>query len=233
MKIIYWSVLLVICFIKGSCVFGQTYDTIDIQFRPCFGATPLEPNTLAYKLSNDDSISVEMFKCYISKMILLDHQKVVYSATQSFHLLDIDQANSLHITIPLPTNLRFTTIQFLVGIDSITNNAGALGGDLDPTQGMYWSWQSGYINAKIEGRSHLSPTPAHDFQFHLGGYQYPYNAATEVQLNTVFTTKIAISINLKSWFDQINFTTQHHIMSPSEEAVRLAKLLATCFEIKN
>lgn len=233
MKIIYCSIFFVICCIKSNFVSGQSFDTIDIQFQPCFDATPLQPSTVAYKLTNDDSILIEMFKCYISRLTLLDHQKIVYTATQSFHLLDIDQVNSLHVAIPLPTDLHFTTIQFLVGIDSITNNSGALGGDLDPTQGMYWSWQSGYINTKIEGRSDHSPTPAHDFQFHLGGYQYPYNTAVDVRLNTPFSTKVVIAINLKKWFDQINFSTQHHIMSPSEEAVKLAKLLATCFEIKN
>ena len=233
MKIKYLAAFFVIWFIHHARIFAQTIDTIDLQFQPCFDTSLLQLDTVTYKFKMNDSITVETFKCYISKVELLDNQKVVYKSENSFHLLDIAHPGSLQVGIRLPTNIHYTAIQFLLGIDSVTNHAGAMGGDLDPTEGMYWSWQSGYINAKIEGHCQLSPTPLHDFQFHLGGYQYPFNAATVIQLNTATSKKINISINLKTWFDQINFANQHHIMSPSEEAVMLAKQLATCFEIKN
>ncbi len=233
MKIKFVVAFLIIWWVNGRPIFAQATETIHVQFQPCFDTVPLQLDTTTYLFKNNDSITFETFKCYISKMAFLDQQKVVFMPENSFYLLNAAQPSSLQLAIKLPTNLHFTAIQFLVGIDSITNNSGALGGDLDPTQGMYWSWQSGYINAKIEGHCALSPTPTHDFQFHLGGYQYPFNATTEVQLNTMSSTKINISIDLKTWFDQLDLTNQHHLMSPNAAAVLLAKQLATCFEIKN
>jgi len=38
-------------------------------------------------------------------------------------------------------------------VDSLANVSGAMSNDLDATKGMYWSWQSGFINLKIEGKS--------------------------------------------------------------------------------
>jgi hypothetical protein len=233
MKIKFIAAFLVMYWLNDGRIFAQAFDTITIQWQPCFNAHPLQLDTVLYPLKNNDSITFETFKCYLSKIELVDDGKVVYAPENSFYLLDVAQPSSLDIALKLPTSLHFTAIQFLVGIDSTTNNAGALGGDLDPTKGMYWSWQSGYINSKIEGHCPLSPTALHDFQFHLGGYQYPFNAAAKVKLNTVASNKINISIDLKTFFDAVDISVQHHLMSPSEEAVTLAKRLATCFEIKN
>ena len=57
-----------------------------------------------------------------------------------------------------------------------SNVAGAIGGTLDPINGMYWAWNSGYVNFKIEGTSTLSNARKNAFKFHLGGYQHPYNS---------------------------------------------------------
>jgi hypothetical protein len=76
----------------------------------------------------------------------------------------------------------FDEIQFSIGIDSLTNVSGAMGGDLDPVNGMYWSWQSGYINFKVEGNSEKSGAVHKDFQFHIGGYLKPFETLQTVIL---------------------------------------------------
>ena len=77
---------------------------------------------------------------------------------------------------------RHDKIKFNLGIDSLTNVSGVMGGDLDPTKGMYWTWQSGYINFKMEGSSAVCPTRNHEFQFHIGGYQDPFYAMQTLEL---------------------------------------------------
>jgi len=64
----------------------------------------------------------------------------------------------------------------LIGTDSITNVSGALDGDLDPIKGMYWAWNSGCINFKLEGTRVISgkKTP---FEYHIGGYNGPQATA--------------------------------------------------------
>ena len=94
--------------------------------------------------------------------------------------------------------MRFNTIAFNLGIDSITNVSGAQGGDLDPTKGMYWAWQSGFINIKLQGTSNSCPPPKNEFEFHLGGYQYPFNSLQTIILKTGNEKKLRYFLILKN-----------------------------------
>jgi hypothetical protein len=55
-------------------------------------------------------------------------------------------------------NKSISKITFSAGIDSLTSTAGIQKGVIDPINGMYWAWQSGYVNFKIEGKSSSCPT---------------------------------------------------------------------------
>jgi hypothetical protein len=61
-------------------------------------------------------------------------------------------------------------MEFMIGVDSARNNSGAQTGALDPTNGMFWSWSTGYIMAKFEGTSAQSPAAANALKFHIGGF---------------------------------------------------------------
>jgi hypothetical protein len=84
-----------------------------------------------------------------------------------------------------------------------------MAGDLDPIKGMYWAWQSGYINMKIEGKSSSCRTRKNEFQFHIGGYLSPYYAMRKVALTyDKKATEINIGIDLYNFFasdESINF----------------------------
>ena len=71
---------------------------------------------------------------------------------------------------------------FTVGIDSAGVEEGATGGILDPVvNGMWWSWNAGYVAVKVEGQSPASPggargntidtTAANGFVYHIGGWK--------------------------------------------------------------
>ncbi|MBI3236019.1 MAG: hypothetical protein HYZ42_18620 [Bacteroidetes bacterium] len=128
--------------------------------------------------------------------------------------------------------LVYNHVSFVLGIDSVTNVSGALGGDLDPTTGMYWTWQSGYINVKVEGRSNSCKTRNNEFQFHLGGYMFPNAAAQTILLDAKPNSNLTMIVDLKPWFEQIKLSEQNHIMSPSLEAVRLSDLLKQNINIR-
>ena len=120
-----------------------------------------------------------------------------------------------------------------MGIDSLTNVSGAIGGDLDPTKGMYWTWQSGYINLKLEGKSNLCPSSKKDFQFHLGGYQAPFNGLQQVSFPSQKEQKIELKVNLLTFLQNINVAKESHIMSPNQAAVLMAQQWAKAFEISD
>jgi hypothetical protein len=164
-------------------------------------------------------------------MEFFNNDQLVYKEKNSFHLIDAADNITFNLMINLEPNINFNQIKFNVGIDSTTNYGGALGGDLDPTKGMYWTWQNGYINFKIEGKSNLSIAKNKDFVFHLGGYQNALSTLQTIQLPVQNSQVITINMAIDKWIYEIDLNKQNHIMSPSKEAVILANKLSTIFSV--
>ena len=148
------------------------------------------------------------------------------------HLIDASDTNSSSIIIPIHKNVVYDEIRFDLGIDSTTNVSGVLGGDLDPTKGMYWTWQSGYINFKLEGNAKQCTNPKKEFIYHIGGYAHPYGSIQELSLKTSGTSKVLVVLELKALFDHIQLDKEANIMSPSQNAVSFSKHLQKSFIVK-
>jgi hypothetical protein len=207
-------------------MFAQSTKKITIHYTPIFGTSPFKLIDTAYTLNNGDSIRFTTLKFYISSLELINNNTTVFKERNSFHLIDKSEKNSSSYSLFVPKALTFTSIRFNIGIDSAINIAGALGGDLDPLKGMYWTWQNGYINWKIEGTSPRVPIKNHSFQFHLGGYQFPFNSIQKVQLPINNQKSIDIVFDIKMLMDTLPLATQFRIMSPTAEAVLLSKYLS-------
>lgn len=207
----------------GNSVYSQSSASTTFQFVPLYKNHPLQFD------STNDSLKISKLFFYISNINFLLDNKVVYTEPNSFHLIDASLPESMLISLTGDKLIDYNAIQFQLGIDSITNVAGAMGGDLDPTKGMYWTWQSGYINFKIEGTSSISTARNHEFQFHLGGYQSPFNALQTIKFKIVPQQKIYIYFDVDKFFARIDLSKQNHVMSPGEEAVELSKHAASCF----
>ena len=96
---------------------------------------------------------------------------------------------------------------------------------------MYWTWQSGYINFKIEGTSPICKTRNHAFQWHIGGYKYPNTTIQEIKLPCTTKKDIVVVIDLKELLEQSSLVEHPEVMSPSKEAVRLSSIFKNCFSI--
>jgi hypothetical protein len=108
-----------------------------------------------------------------------------------------------------------------------------MGGDLDPTKGMYWTWQSGYINFKLEGKSTICPTRNNAFEFHLGGYQPPFNCLKTALLKSTNQKNIVVVFDLNQFLSSIDLSKQNQIMSPNNQAVLLSEQAIKSFKIIN
>ncbi|MBK6699714.1 MAG: hypothetical protein IPG55_07385 [Saprospiraceae bacterium] len=150
----------------------------------------------------------------------------------SWHLIEMEDRNSLHVSVPDSLNDSIRNISFNLGIDSTTNVSGALGGDLDPTQGMYWTWQNGYINFKLEGKSTLCKTRNNEFQFHIGGYMNPFNTLQKIELPINNVGSYTIVFDLEQLMDKIDLSILNHVMSPQLDAVEISKKIVTAFSIE-
>ena len=108
------------------------------------------------------------------------------------------------------------------------NVSGELENAYDPLLGMYWAWNTGYVNLKLAGKSNLILTKTHDFELHLGGYRYPLATAQniEVDLNDQY-----IYFDLQKLFSEsINLSKNHHIMLPGKDAFLISQGLSDCFK---
>jgi len=202
-----------------------------IQFRPVFQNQTIELYKTYFQVGTKDSVRVEKIKFYISDILFLLDSVVVDSVKQKFWLMDADKPKGL--LIPFTSSAKFNQIAFSIGIDSITNVSGALGGDLDPTKGMYWTWQSGYVNFKLEGHSSASAEENGGFQFHIGGYQYPYYMIQKVHLATHSNQRISVDVDLQKLLNKIDLSKTFQAMSPSQKALEIAKKLPSIFAISD
>ncbi len=221
-KKLYYIVLLLLFCSKG--ISQNRTDSLSLNFNVKFNHEPLVFHK-QYISSNKDIIAFETFKCYISSIQIHYSDNSVFTEKESYHLLDLENPNSLHIPIIRATNKTISKVVFNIGIDSLTSNSGALAGDLDPTKGMYWAWQSGYINMKIEGKSSSCNPEAsgrkNAFQFHVGGYMQPNYAMRKVEV-IPNNSNLDITIDVAEFFSEIKLSETNSIMIPGKKAMKLA-----------
>jgi hypothetical protein len=206
-----------------------SYADVTIQFKPMFGRDTIVPEQY-YNIGGGDSIMFETLRFYTGNFTFYNSGAKVYEAKQDYYLVDMNDEQGMNISLPLPTGLSFDSMKFNLGVDSIANTSGALTGPLDPAKGMYWAWQSGYINLKLEGRSNRCPTRNHVFSFHLGGYLPPYASMQEINV-PANSHDITIIIPVDQFISAIDLAKQNSIMIPGAEAVALSKTIAGLFQV--
>lgn len=207
--------------------FQQIYSqnkTMRIDFVPVWQGKTLQLNQ-TYWLGKD-SFQLDGFRFYVSSFTFYKGPKRVKKNKDAF-LLDA-ATNHLTCQVKKPAG-KFDAVGFTLGIDSLTNVSGAMGGDLDPAKGMYWTWQSGYINFKLEGRSSLCTKSNCRFEFHIGGYNGEQNASQHLSFPVKDPNQLIIHVSLDRFFSSIDFLEKRMVMSPGTEAVSVAQLLAKSF----
>lgn len=222
--------VLVILFLSISITAFSQSRTIQLNISPSYGKKPIDLTDSSFTANNASSLRIEVLKFYLSNLQLLKNGKVVLQDIKA-HLVDVANKNSMQIILDNNENIVFDELKFSLGVDSVTNVSGALGGDLDPTKGMYWTWQSGYINFKLEGSSKLCKTRNNEFQFHLGGYQRPNDCLQTLSYPIHNSKLIMLILNVQKILEQIDLAKTNQLMSPSIEAVRLSKIIANAFEV--
>lgn len=202
-----------------------------IQFEWMYGQNKVNITDSGSAFLDSHQLQLHELKCYVSTIQFLYKGKVVAQEENSYHLIDARSVGSQTITLALPNQQPIDELRLNIGIDSLTSVGGVKSGDLDPTQGMYWAWQSGYINCKIEGRSDLCTTRNKEFQFHLGGYLSPYNNIQPLHFMVYQSDTIRLKIDLQQFFQHIDLAKTNQIMSPREEAVVLARYFAQSISV--
>lgn len=202
-----------------------------IDIKTCFGNDGFELNR-NYISTQHDTLRVEQLKFYISGLTLQYKNGTLIKESNSYHLIDLEDSSTLILLLKNAPRKGLKAISFNVGVDSLASVSGALGGDLDPMKGMYWAWQSGYINFKIEGSSPSCKTRKNQFQFHIGGYLPPYQALQHLSLPVKSKRgALSIKVNLAKLFESISLSKQNSIMIPSKAALEIAQQFSQVFSL--
>jgi len=150
----------------------------------------------------------------------------------------VDEADSSSKKICLPSNIsEIASIEFFVGVDSIKNCSGIQTGSLDPMLGMFWTWNTGYVFAKLEGASPSSSLPAHAFTYHIGGFRTGENALKTIRLaipGKSLPKDLQVKLDLNTWFSgahNLLIAERPVCHSPGALALKFAANYAQMFSI--
>lgn len=242
--------LLLLLQLTGYTVSAQ----LVLQFDNRVAGHQLVTDSVSFATPSGDSLTVSLLQYFISNIVLQkpSGEKIALPVTGNHFLIKQSDDTSRRIVLDVPAGV-YKAFSFLIGIDSLRSTLPVeqRTGVLDPAQGMsggegmYWTWNSGYIFFKLEGSSPSVPkdkTGFREFQYHIGGYG-GYNTPTINNLRRVTIalperSPLRVRANRKSVvhirFDVaavikgIGLATQHHIMLTPESS-RIADNYAAGF----
>lgn len=187
---------------------------VGFEFANVVGSTDLVLNTGNYTNAAGESFTVSKFNYYITNIKLKKADGSEYVEPESYHLVEADVAASRHFHLKNVTKGSYTSASFMIGVDEARNTSGAQTGALDPAKGMFWSWTTGYIMAKLEGSSPAATTTDKKFVHHIGGFTGANSSLRTVTITFPQAMEVSsakeLSIKLKAdvlkWFAPGNVT---------------------------
>lgn len=155
---------------------------LSISFNHFVGNEILKLDSIKYKNELGQVFTVSNFKYYISNLHFKNENGKEFKINESF-LINEDEEKTKQILIKNLPDGNYTSLDFIIGVDSLHNCSGAQSGALDPINAMFWAWNTGYIFLKLEGWSSASKSPGNFFEYHIGGYKLPSNCIRKVKLD--------------------------------------------------
>ena len=219
--------------------------TLKITFINSVKSSPVGLGSTVHTNPFGEQYKVTKFKYYVSNV------KAVFSGTapaaeqESYHLIDESNPASLSFSFAARIN-SYQTLQFLLGVDSIRNVSGAQTGALDPLNDMFWTWNSGYIMAKLEGTSPQSTYVNNKIEYHIGGFSgvnsalrnitLTLPAGTTVNIREGKTSEIIIEADIDKWWqnpNDINIAATAVCHDPGALAKKVADNYSDMFTVKS
>ncbi|TAE86465.1 MAG: hypothetical protein EAY81_05510 [Bacteroidetes bacterium] len=117
-----------------------------------------------YVTAQSDTVKFDKLRYYLTNISLQDVSGKWFNLG-NYHLLDLDVPTKHKITLNNVPAGNYVKMSFLIGVDSVANFSGAQTGELDPSYGMYWTWATGYIFFRLNGRYNGN----NPLSFDLGG----------------------------------------------------------------
>lgn len=232
-----WALLAVSC--KKDDNGGNNSGSVQIHFSHVVGAESLVLNSKEYRNGIGQAYTVSAFNYYISN-IVLNGEGDAYTEPESYHLIKEQNAGSKMFTLKDVPKGKYTSITFTIGVDSLRNVSGAQTGALDPSEGMFWSWNTGYIMATLGGKVIDGDK---ELTYHIGGFQGEYNVLKTVTFS--FSSPLELNNNeihlqfkadVARWMygaHDIDLSILNTVHMPGENAKKIADNYAAMFTLEH
>ncbi|SMD36817.1 hypothetical protein SAMN04488029_3084 [Reichenbachiella faecimaris] len=169
------SVFLSVALVLGACSSDNNTEetkTVTFSFEVQADDQPLVFDDKKYLTPLNQLISFERINIYVSNVQLKGSSSGdLFIETDSYHLISFDAENgtaNFEIT-NVPATLKVHEIILSIGVDTDANTSIDHVGDLDPTNGMAWDWNTGYKFLSLEGRYFDGDEPlGEEIKMHIG-----------------------------------------------------------------
>lgn len=250
LDIVSLCLLVAVCCISPACQKDisdnqiQDLVNLEVHFKAMIDADELTIGK-TYQNAFGEAYSVSAFKFYIHGIELRNSRtnQVTSLDKNDHYLINATDPSTSFVTLDVPRS-AYDGISFFIGVDSIRNVSGVQNGALDPAQGMFWTWSTGYIMAKLEGNSPSAQTPNNVIEYHIGGFRAAENVIRKISLNFPGGQQldlnqqsrggVNITANINRWFDHttaIRISEKPVSMSPGPLAIQIADNYATMFTV--
>lgn len=214
--------------------------TVQLKFDhvwgPSMGAFAL--NQALVHPSTTDEITFTTLNYYISNIKLQKADGSSYVQPESYHLVRVSSGAMADLVLSNIPVGDYTGITFTIGVDSARNVSGVQEGALSPSNGMFWSWNTGYIFIKAEGTSPQSTNG--QFTYHIGGFSGENNAIRTVTLPFSGDLRVrknaepSIHFNVNAarfWHGGIRMADLSRVHMPGANAATLATNFQGAFSV--
>ena len=178
----------------------NTKNSVSVDFENRVGDQKLVLGTTPYKNASGEDFTVTTFNYFVSNISLKNENGTVQKFPNQYFLVRQADAKSQVIQLKDVPSGNYSEMTFSIGVDSVKSLSPVAEriGALDVTgygdDGMYWSWNSGYIFMKMEGISSAAPVQTSGdrvYRLHIGGYGGGFNGGVK-QVNNLRTVTLPI-----------------------------------------
>jgi hypothetical protein len=209
-----------VTFMVFMVFYHQAHTQLNVSLR--WGNEPIRLEK--YYFLGKDSLMFYELKLYLSDFQFeKETRKQVLVGPQ---FIDLEDPNSLRLFPDFPVS-EYQSLRFHFGLDSSYHVSESVDGPLNPMNGMYWAWNSGYIQFKCTGTSSSIPLTDKTFEYHLGGYRQPFETLEAIQIPIKGNTLI---LDIKPFFEQtVDFPLVQRVMIPVKLAQSYCRELSKSF----
>ncbi len=207
--------------------------SVTFKFEHFVDEKEIEANSpLNYINEAGNNYSVSLLKYYISNVILEDAAGNTVEV-KNHDLIDAFGNKQMDpVTLP---NGDYVKMKFVFGVDLANNTSGTQSGDLDPSNGMFWSWATGYIFHKHEGKFINSSNVEQNLELHFGGQgNQVVVEVNNMGLKVDGTAKEAfINFNLNNMYNDpvIDFNTDNNRHNSADDATWVGNTVANIGDV--